>query len=208
MPISVSVVEDDAEIRQSLALIIGGTPGFLFKEAYASAEEALRGIPKLVPDVVLMDIQLPALSGIECVRRLKVKIPETQFVMLTVFDDGEQLFESLASGATGYLLKRTPPAKILEAIEEVHRGGSPMSPQIARLVVERFSPIRSTARAKQELTPRELEILDYLTRGYRYKEIAEALGLGVETVHTHLRRIYDKLQVTSRTEAAVKFLKQ
>jgi DNA-binding NarL/FixJ family response regulator len=207
MPIIVSIVEDDAEIRQSLGLIIRGTAGFVLKEAYASGEEALEGIPKALPNVVLMDIELPGLRGVEVVRRLKPRNPSVQYVMLTVFDDGEDLFQSLTAGATGYLLKRTPPSRILDAIEEVHAGGSPMSPQIARMVVERFSPATAVA-AKESLTARECEVLDYLVKGYRYKEIADALGLGVETVHTHLRRIYEKLQVRTRTEAVVKHLRR
>jgi len=205
MPITVSIVEDDADIRQSLSMIIRGTPGFKFMEDFDSAEKALVGLVKSPPKVVLMDIQLPGMTGIECIRKLKHQLPQVQFLMLTVFDDGDELFESLEAGATGYLLKRTPPAKILEAIEEVHGGGSPMSPRIARMVVERLSPVRAVV-PKDQLTSREREILEFLTKGYRYKEIAEALGLGIETIHSHLRRIYGKLQVNSRTEAAVKFL--
>ncbi len=208
MTLRVAIVEDDADIRQSLALLIRGTPGFTLCGAYGSTEEALEGLPSASPQVVLMDIHLPKQSGIECVRQLKVKSPEVQVVMLTVFDDSEELFESLSAGASGYLLKRTPPAKILEAIQEVHQGGSPMSPQIARMVVQRFGPAEKPARSKQHLTEREEEILGLLSQGYRYKEIAATLGISVETVHTHLRRIYDRLQVTSRTEAVVKYLKR
>jgi DNA-binding NarL/FixJ family response regulator len=157
---------------------------------------------------MLMDINLPGQSGIERVRQVKVMRPEIQVVMLTVFDDGEDLFNSLSAGASGYLVERTASARILEAIAEVHRGGAPMSPSIARMVVERFFPAHITKARKIELSAREDEILQLLARGYRYKEIASALGLAVETVHSHLRRIYDKLHVTSRTEAVVKFLQR
>ena len=208
MTIRVAIVEDDPDIRQSLALLIKGTPGYELCGAFCSAETALAELPAARPEVVLMDINLPQQSGIECVRQLKVQRPELQVVMLTVFDDSEDLFNSLSAGASGYLLKRTPPARILEAIAEVHRGGAPMSPQIARMVVERFFPANVVRPRKAELSAREEEILQLLTKGYRYKEIATALGLAVETVHSHLRRIYDKLHVTSRTEAVVKFLQR
>ena len=208
MNIRVAIVEDDPDIRQSLALLIRGTPGYELCTACGSAEEALEVLPALNPEVVMMDINLPKLSGIECVRRLKVTHPRIQVVMLTVFDDSEDLFNSLSAGASGSLLKRTPPARILEAIAEVHRGGAPMSPQIARMVVERFFPANTPRTGLPELSKREEEILQLLTKGYRYKEIAADLGLAVETIHSHLRRIYDKLHVTSRTEAVVKFLQR
>ena len=209
MTISTAIVEDDPDVRQSLSLLIRGTPGYALCGAYGSAEDALAALPSIHPEVMLMDINLPKQSGIECVRQIKVARPEIQVVMLTVFDDSEDLFNSLSAGASGYLVKRTPPARILEAIAEVHRGGAPMSPSIARMVVERFFPADiAKAPRKIELSPREDEILQLLAKGYRYKEIATALGLAVETVHSHLRRIYDKLHVTSRTEAVVKFLQR
>jgi DNA-binding NarL/FixJ family response regulator len=208
MTIRVALVEDDPMIRQSLAQLVAGTPGYQLCGDFPDAESALEKIPGLKPEVVLMDINLPKQSGIDCVRQLKAGCPEIQMVMLTVFDDSEDLFNSLSAGASGYLLKRTPPAKILEAIAEVHRGGAPMSPQIARMVVERFCPADIRRPRRIDLSPREEEILQLLTKGYRYKEIGTALGLSVETVHSHLRRIYDKLHVTSRTEAVVKFLQR
>lgn len=208
MNIRVAIVEDDPDIRQSLSLLVRGTPGYELCGAFESAEAALEGLPGARPEVVLMDINLPGRSGIECVRRLKADRPGIQVVMLTVFDDSEDLFNSLSAGASGYLLKRTPPARILEAIAEVHRGGAPMSPQIARMVVEKFFPANVARPRKVELSGREEEVLQLLSQGYRYKEIAATLGLAVDTVHSHLRRIYEKLHVTSRTEAVVKFLQR
>jgi DNA-binding NarL/FixJ family response regulator len=206
-PVRVGVVEDDAGARQSLAYLIGGTPGFACVCVCADGESALAQLPALRPDVVLMDIHLPGLSGIECVRRLKAVLPEVQIVMLTVFEDEERVFDALAAGATGYLVKRTPPAEILAAIAEVRRGGSPMSSAIARKVVQAFQHSRRSAPGGAlELSPREQEILTLLARGLRYKEVADQLGIALDTVRSHIRRIYEKLHVTSRTEAVVKFL--
>jgi DNA-binding NarL/FixJ family response regulator len=206
-PVRVAIVEDDPGTRQSLALLIGGTPGFHCVGVHADAEAALAGIPSSRPDVVLMDIQLPRLSGLECVHRLKPRLPAVQFIMLTVFEDDERVFDSLAAGATGYLLKRASPAEILEAIAEAHRGGSPMTSAIARKVVQAFHrPPPAAAATTVEVSPREQQILTLLSRGYRYKEIAEQLGIALDTVRSHIRRLYEKLQVTSRTEAVVKFL--
>jgi len=168
-------------------------------------------IPTANPDVVLMDINLSKLSGIDCVRQLKPQLASTQFIMLTVYSDDRLIFEALSAGASGYLLKRTVPSEIINAIREVHRGGSPMSGQIARRVVQSF---RSAPGAKKNdpekarLSPREHEILTFLSKGYRYKEIAAELNISTETVRTHLRRIYEKLQVRSGTEAVVRFLKE
>ena len=206
MNVKVSLVEDDGDIRESLSLLIRGTSGFEFLNSYSSAEDALAGLEGALPDVVLMDIHLPKASGIECVRSIKQRWPGVLVVMLTVFDDSEELFESLRAGASGYLLKRTSPSKILEAILEVWKGGAPMSPTIARMVVERFSPEVPAPKQKERFSEREEQILNLLSQGYRYKEIAHELGIAVETVHSHLRRIYDRLQVRSKTEAVVKFL--
>jgi DNA-binding NarL/FixJ family response regulator len=164
----------------------------------------LKEIPRHPPDVVLMDINLPRMSGIECVRRLKAALPATQIIMLTMYEDDHCVFDSLTAGASGYLLKRTPHAQILEAIQDVHQGGSPMTSSIARRVVRAVGEAASSDLA--HVSPREEEILTLLAKGYRYKEIADALHLSVETIRTHLRRIYEKLHVSSRTEAVVKFL--
>jgi len=212
MPIIVAIVEDDDLVRESLAVLVGGAPGFSCVGAYASGEEALRHLPARQPDVVLMDIHLPGISGIECVRKLTALLPKTQTIMLTMYEDENAVFESLQAGAAGYLLKRTPHVQVLAAIDDVHQGGSPMSSAIARKVVQlaRQAPGNGQAAAAglAHLSPRETEILTHLAKGYRYKEIAEALSINIETVRTHLRRIYEKLRVGSRTEAVVKFLQQ
>ncbi len=208
MPVTVSLVEDDAGIRESLASLIAGARGFTCLASYSNGEEALGHIPQQVPDVVLMDIHLPGMSGIECVQKLKAIIPALPIVMLTVYDDEDQLFKSLIAGASGYLLKRTPPAKLLEAIKEVFHGGAPMSGQIARMVVQHFHQTSAAAPPTANLTAREQEILERLAQGYRYKEIADSLSISFDTVRSHLRNIYDKLHVHSRTEAVLKYLKK
>jgi DNA-binding NarL/FixJ family response regulator len=174
--------------------------------SYPDAESALAELPKLHPDVVLMDINLPGIDGVECVRQLKPKLPKAQFVMLTVYEDANRLFKSLMAGASGYLLKRTPPAKLLAAIREAHDGGSPMTPQIARRVVQHFQELPEPSSELQKLTPRETEVLNQLAKGFRYKEIVDNLGISSGTLHSYIRSIYEKLHVHSRTEAVVKFL--
>jgi DNA-binding NarL/FixJ family response regulator len=206
MPITVSIVEDDDQMRQSLARLIQRAEGFRCLSHYPSAEAALEAIPREGPEVVLMDINLPGMNGVECVRRLKPKLPEVQVIMLTVYDDTDSIFNALAAGASGYLLKRTPPAELLEAIRDVHRGGSPMTTHIARKVVQSFQRGGVSSRPTENLSPREQEVLDCLARGFLYKEIADKLDVSYETVHTYIRRIYEKLQVRSRTEAVAKFL--
>jgi DNA-binding NarL/FixJ family response regulator len=208
MPITVSIVEDDDSIRESLAILINGSSGFHCVSTYRNAEDALENIPLEMPDAVLMDINLPRMSGIECVQQLKTIVPNLQIIMLTVYEDADQVFESLKVGASGYLLKRTSPAKLLEAIEEVYRGGSPMSSQIARKVVQSFHKAERPLQEMESLTKREQEILAHLAKGYRYKEIADALFISVDTVRSHLRSIYEKLQVRSRTEAVLKYLQK
>ena len=203
MPIRVSIVEDAEEIRESLAVLLRGSDGFSLQGTYGSAEAALENIPVSKPDVLLMDINLPGMSGIDCVRKLKLEIPDLQVIMLTVYEDPDAIFDSLSAGASGYLLKRTTPEKILEAIRDVTRGGSPMSSQIARKVVQSFS--MPAQEPSQGLTPREHEILGLLARGYRYKEIGETLQISVETVRSHLHKVYEKLHVRSRTEAVRKY---
>lgn len=206
MPITVSIVDDDDPLRESLEILISGSKGFRCLGAHRSAELALQKIPCEKPDVVLMDINLPRMSGIECVSKLKALVPNTQVLMVTVYEDSDQIFKSLVAGASGYLVKDTPPAEILEAIQDVHRGGSPMSSHIARKVVKYFQTLPPTNSEIENLSAREQEIMSYLAKGYRYKEIAETLSISVLTVRSHLRRVYEKLHVRSRTEAVVKFL--
>ena len=204
--ISVAIVEDNSGIRRSLELLLNESPGFRCACACGSAEEALRLLPRATPDVVLMDIHLPNLSGIECTARLKELLPRVQVIMITVYADVEKVFSALRAGASGYLLKRSAPEKILEAITEVSAGGAPMTSEIARKVVEAFKAPRPTARVEDELTRREQEILELLSQGFANKEIAQNLNISFDTVRWHLKQIYDKLHVRSRTEAVAKFL--
>ncbi len=208
MPITVSIVEDNEQLRGTLARVLNRAEGFRCVSHYGDAESALEGLPKNRPEVVLMDINLPAMNGVECVRRLKQLVPQTQVVMLTVYEDTDNIFNALAAGAAGYLLKRTKSAELLEAIREVHRGGSPMTTHIARKVTQSFQRAGPSAQPTENLSDREQEVLDCLSQGFLYKEIAEKLGISYETVHTYIRRIYEKLQVRTRTEAVAKFLKR
>lgn len=207
-PIRIAVVEDDKTVREGLQMLLNGSPGFSCIAAYASGEEALAGIPEKMPDVVLMDINLPGINGIECILKLKEMDLPLLFIMLTVFEDADAIFRSLSAGACGYLLKHTPPAKLLEAIQDVYRGGSPMSGEIARKVVQSFQHTVEKPDTSTNLTKREEEILGLLSQGYFYKEIANSLSISVETVRTHIRNIYEKLQVRTRTEAILKYLKK
>jgi DNA-binding NarL/FixJ family response regulator len=208
MSIRVAIVEDNDSIRESLALILDGSPGLRCCGAWGTAEAALANLPRESADVVLMDINLPGRSGIECVRQLKAVVPELQIIMLTIEDDSRMVFESLRAGASGYLIKNLPPAQILAAVEEVHRGGSPMSSQIARMLVQQFQQAGRGHSELARLTPREEEVLGLAVKGYRSKEIADALSLGVQTVQTHFRNIYEKLHVRSRAEAVARYLKR
>ena len=218
MPITISIVEDNDKLRGTLAKVIGRAEGFRFLSDYPSAEDALADLPRVKPEVVLMDINLPGMNGVECVRKLKPLLPQTQVVMLTVYEDTENIFNALAAGASGYLLKRTPIKELIEAIREVYRGGSPMTTNIARLVVQSFQkPVPAPAHPAgasasggdiSELSEREQQVLDLLAQGLLYKEIADKLNIGYETVHTYIRRIYEKLQVRTRTEAVAKFLQR
>ena len=208
MDLTVSIVEDNEQLRGTLARVIGRAAGFKCLSQYADAEAALAGLPKEPPDVVLMDINLPGMSGVECVRRLKQLTPQIHIVMLTAYEDTENIFNSLAAGASGYLLKRTKSAELLEAIQDVVKGGSPMTAHIARKVVQSFQKSGASAKATENLSPREQEVLDCLAQGFLYKEIAEKLGISYETVHTYIRRIYEKLQVRTRTEAVAMFLRR
>ena len=208
MPITVSIVEDNEQLRSTLGRVISRAEGFRCLSQYADAESALQALPKDKPEVVLMDINLPGMNGVECVRRLKQLAPQTQVVMLTVYEDTDNIFNALAAGAAGYLLKRTKSAELLEAIREVQRGGSPMTTHIARKVTQSFQRGGPSSQPTENLSEREQEVLDCLSQGFLYKEIAEKLGISYETVHTYIRRIYEKLQVRTRTEAVAKFLKR
>lgn len=204
--IKVGIVEDVKETREALAGLIEGAPGLLCVGVAATGEIALRTFPLLSPDVVLMDIKLPGMNGIQCVSQLKRLLPKTQILMLTTYEDSDLIFDALRSGASGYLLKKADPQEILQAICHVHEGGSPMSVHVARKVVNHFQQITNAASAVDQLTPREHEILALLAKGYRYKEIVDQLNISLSTVRTHIRAVYEKLHVQSRTEAVVKFL--
>lgn len=205
--ISISIVDDEKELRESIATFVNGSPGFRCVSAYGSAEAALKGLPEDKPDVVLMDINMAGMDGIECVERLKAASPEMQIVMLTVYEDTDKIFKALSAGASGYLLKRLSPTKLLQAIREVQGGGSPMSSSIARKVVASFRKTKGDGEKQPHLSPREQMVLDCLAKGLTYKQIADQLGISIDTIRTHLRRVYEKLHVQSRTEAVAKYLR-
>ncbi|HXI69615.1 MAG TPA: response regulator transcription factor [Verrucomicrobiae bacterium] len=207
MQIKVAIVDDDDGIRASLASLIRRAPALQLTGDYPDAETALKEIPRNPPDVVLMDINLPKMKGMECVRLLKAELPAVQFLMLTVYEDSESLFASLKAGASGYLLKRTASARLLEAISDVHAGGSPMTPQLARRVVQFFTKPADKSSPVALLTPGEKEFLDQLANGYAYKEIADRMKISIDTVRSYVRTVYEKLHVHSRTEAVVKYLR-
>jgi len=204
--ITVAVVEDDAKVRGSLAGILKRGPGLICVGEYGTAEEALREIPQLQPKVVLMDINLPVMDGVHCVRRLSELAPKTQVLMLTVYDNTDSIFNSLAAGASGYLLKPISSAQLLSAVRDVYAGGAPMTSDIARKVVQTFKQPAATSAETENLSPREQEVLDLLAKGYLYKEIAEQLAISYGTVHTHVERIFKKLHVRSRAQAVAKYL--
>jgi len=205
--ISVAIVEDDVAAREILAGWIRNTDGFRCAGEFDDAETALAKLPNEKPSVVLFDINLPGMSGIECVRKLKPRLPETQFVMVTVYEDANHIFNALSAGASGYLLKQTRRNELIDALKDVHAGGSPMSSQIARKVVQNFyrNETQNAGGETVELSPREREVLELLARGYLYKEIAEMLKISVLTVNTYIRRIYEKLHVRSRAQAVAKY---
>ncbi len=203
--IKVCIVEDNAPLRETMSILLNGSGQFRCCGAFPNGEAALKQMPADWPQVVLMDINLPKMSGIECVSKLKGLRPELHVIMLTICGDEDDIFESLKAGASGYLLKSASPGEILEAITEVHQGGAPMSSAIAHKVVRYFQKLKAPEPATN-LTKRESEILSYLAKGFQYKEIADALSIGGSTVRTHIEHIYQKLHVSSRTEAVVKFL--
>jgi DNA-binding NarL/FixJ family response regulator len=206
--IRVAIIEDEPAIREGLASLIHGTPGYQIAGKYFSMEEALPNISRQPPDVVLVDIELPGDSGIEGIRRLKEDHPALPLLVLTIYDDDERIFEALCAGACGYLLKKTPPAKLLESIREVIEGGAPMSPEVARRAVALFRDFAPPQKAAYHLTPHELRVLKLLAEGHTYKSAASKLGVAVPTVWFHLRKIYEKLQVHSKSEAVAKALRQ
>ena len=205
--IRVAIVEDRREIRDGLAMIINGTPGFRCTGAYRSMEEALERIAGDLPDVVLNDIGLPGMSGIDGIRILKQRHPALLVLMLTIYDDDDRIFEALCAGASGYLLKKTPPARLLELLREAVAGGAPMSPEVARRVVALFRTFRPPDNTTCELTPHEIRLLRLFVEGHNYKTAAAELGVTVHTISFHLRSIYEKLQVHSKSEAVVKALR-
>jgi DNA-binding NarL/FixJ family response regulator len=204
--IEVAIVEDRREIRESLALLIGGTEGFSCFGAYRSMEEALIKLKYQLPHVVLCDIGLPGMSGIEGIRILKELYPDLLILMLTIYDDDERIFDAICAGACGYLLKKTPPLRLLESLKEAVTGGAPMSPEVARRVMSLFREIRPPERADYELTPHETRLLKLLVEGHNYKTAALELNVTVHTVSFHLRSIYAKLQVHTKSEAVAKAL--
>ena len=206
MMITVSIVDDDPGLRDSIGQFLKTARGFKCLNVYASAEAALAGIPGESPDVVLMDINMAGVDGIECTRRLKVLAPNVHILMLTVYEDTDRIFKALTAGASGYLLKRMAPAKLLEAIRDVHSGGSPMSGPIARKVVQFFQQGPPPKEENEALSTRERQVLQCLAQGHAYKQIGDELGVSIDTTRTYIRRIYEKLHVHSRTEAVVRFL--
>ena len=206
--ITVSIVDDEKELCQSIATFVNGAPGFRCVSMYHSGEAALEHLPKDQPDVVLMDIHMSGISGIECAGRLKALMPQVQIMMLTVYEDTDQIFKALSAGASGYMLKRLTPGKLLDAIQDVHGGGSPMSSSIARKVVNSLQTAPKTGNKDALLSAREQTILECLSNGLTYKQVADKLGITIPTIRSYLRRVYEKLHVQSRTEAVAKYMSQ
>lgn len=205
--ITIAIVEDIRDIREGLTTLINFTDGFSCIGSYRSMEEAMPRILANAPDVLLSDIGLPGIDGIEGVRRLKAELPEMSVLMITVFDDDERIFDALCAGATGYLLKRTPPAKLLDNIREAVSGGAPMSPEVASRVIKLFRDIRPATRIDHDLTPHETRLLKLLVDGHNYTTAADELGVSYNTIKFHMRHIYEKLQVHSKSEAVSLALK-
>jgi DNA-binding NarL/FixJ family response regulator len=206
--ITISIVDDEKELCQSIATFVNGAPGFRCVSMYHSGEAALEHLPQDRPDVVLMDIHMEGMSGIECVERLKAKIPQMQIMMLTVYEDTDQIFKALSAGASGYMLKRLTPGKLLEAINDVHGGGSPMSSSIARKVVASFQRSKRPDEGQIHFTSREQMVLDCFAKGMTYKQAADHLSISIDTIRTYVRRIYEKLHVQSATEAVAKYMQR
>ena len=205
--IRVAIVEDQRDIREGLTTLINGTDGYRCTGAYRSMEEGLEGIKRNMPDIALCDIGLPGMSGIEGIRILKERHPQLQLMMLTVYDDDDRIFDALCAGACGYLLKRTSPKRLLESLSEAASGGAPMSPEVASRVIKLFRDIRPPEKADYELTPHETRLLKLIVQGHNYTTAAEELGVSYNTVKFHMRRIYEKLQVHSKSEAVAKALR-
>jgi DNA-binding NarL/FixJ family response regulator len=201
----IAIVEDETWMRDDLVRKINAVPGFHCVNDYRTAEEALEGIPADEPDVVLMDINLPGIDGVECVRRLRVNLPQVKYIMLTVYSESERIFDSLLAGASGYLLKRTNTAELLDAIQQVRNGGAPMSSSIARKVVDYFNEMGEQKTHTPSLSPREQQVLELLAKGAAYKKIADQLSLSIDTIRMHVKHIYAKLYVHTRSEATAKY---
>ena len=201
---TVVIVEDNEALRKQLIFILESAPDIKCLYVVESGEEAIQRIPQRPPDVILMDIQLPGISGIECVAALKHQLPATEIVMLTIYEDAESIFRALKAGASGYLIKSSPPEKLFQAIRDVHSGGAPFSTHIARKVVQHFHAVQAPQNESDSLSPREYEVIELLAAGYIYKEIADKLAIGLETVRTHVKRICLKMQVRNRVEAVAK----
>jgi DNA-binding NarL/FixJ family response regulator len=207
-PVRVVVIEDQREVRESLAVLISGSGGFLCVRSYRTMEDALDTIAGTRPDVILTDIGLPGMDGVEGARILRERLPEVPILALTVYDDDDNVFNALCAGASGYLLKNTPPARLLESLREVANGGAPMSPEVARRVVRLFRTFRPPASSACDLTPQELALLRLMVEGHHYKTAAQELGISTNTVSFHLKNIYEKLQVHSKTEAVARALRE
>jgi len=203
--IEVSIVEDDPHVRRTLADWISRAAGFHLAGKWGDAENALAPLEANKPNVVLMDINLPGMSGVDAVRKLKPVMPQTQFLMLTVYEDEDHIYSALAAGATGYMLKQTPREELLSALQNVHQGGSPMTSNIARKIVQAFRQAPVPVAESEVLSPREHEVLDMLTHGYLFKDVPDRLNISVHTVNTYVRRIYEKLHVRSRAQAVAKY---
>jgi DNA-binding NarL/FixJ family response regulator len=207
-PINVVIIEDLREVREGLTMLINGTPGFRCSGSYRTMKEAFDHVAGLAPDIILTDIGLPGLSGIEGARILRERLPNVPILALTVYDDSEKIFAALCAGASGYLLKNTPPAKLLESLTDAVNGGAPMSPEVARRVVNLFRQFQPPEQAEYRLTPQEIELLRLIVNGHHYKTAAQEMGVTVSTVSFHLKNIYAKLQVHSKSEAVAKALRE